>query len=367
MRRMISYRIKPNNATCNTVVRKSHIKPFFWGLLCLGCFFISPLKVRAITPVKVPGNSDKVIKDLAFLPKQALRDPLVSTNDFVLDKTALSNNFNKELSDLEEDLVIPRSFFYSLSQVEFYLAGGVNLTQGTVADFKGKGGMNFTFGANYKYEIDQRWSVLSGLEFSLAHSKVKGSNIKGNKDYIDIESEEFNFRFLASSFQETWKTTHLSIPLLVGYQFLDNNTLYVRTGVKFGIGLSNKVDLQAKQVKTSGYFPEYNVEFFEPEYLGFGNFQNLSQTKKGDANFRFSYVLEVGTELDLFYDNSLKASLFMDLGLTNQGFKHKDDSQVIGYKGIVNEALDLNSSYQSSSKKLKTTSLGIKLIYSFNL
>lgn len=108
-------------------------------------------------------------------------------------------------------------------------------------------------------------------------------------------------------------------------------------------------------------------EFYEPRYLGFGIFNRLSQSKTIDTNFRFSYILEVGSELDLFYENSLKASLFMDLGLTNQGFKNSDDSQIIGYRPLINDALDLNSSYQGSSKKLKTTSLGIKLIYSFNL
>ncbi|MHC5202777.1 outer membrane beta-barrel protein [Myroides sp. LJL119] len=276
-------------------------------------------------------------------------------------------NSKPSLENFERDFRSISGFSnYYKSNLEVYFLWGPNLTSGLSHGFKNKAGSSFGIGANYSWEIDYDWKIISGLEFGLSHSKLQSKNYVGQNDYQDIEQEEFVFNYSSDLVKEKWTSSYLAIPILVEYQVFEPGVLFIRTGFKLGYNLSNKVKVTASNLNTSGYFPQYDTTFTEPLFAGFGDFGTISQTKHADKDFRFSYVLEVGSTLVIGNYTDLGIMLFWDLGLTNQGFSKADKKDVVSYQAQVNNAIELNSIYQVTNKKFKNSTIGIKIAYSFD-
>ncbi|MHC5353713.1 outer membrane beta-barrel protein [Myroides sp. LJL115] len=258
------------------------------------------------------------------------------------------------------------SSFFSDGKVELYLLAGINFAGAKAEGFSTKAGSNFGLGASYNLPLNYKWSLIAGLEISMSQNTFKNEGLTGQGNYVDPEGEFFIFKYRTSSFEETFKTTRLSIPILVEYELLDQRKLYARTGFKFGINLNSKIDLQANNLQTSGYFPEYDVEFKEPSFAGFGDFGDFKHSVNTDVKARVSYLLEVGTSFELPSYDLIQVSVFYDLGITNEGFSRSNESDLVEYRPVFNDAITLNSGYQVSGKKLKTSSVGIKVSYSFD-
>ncbi|MHC5310515.1 porin family protein [Myroides sp. LJL116] len=278
----------------------------------------------------------------------------------------------KEVKDSDELPFLKNSPFANnplfpldYKNLEFY--AGVNFTSLTKvpSGYSGKVEGGFNLGVNYKYALDYHWAIVVGLEYSQLNSKVTAKDSRGEYETFDIEEEAFIFKYSSQKVTQKWNMAYLSIPVLVHYDILDQGKVYARTGFKFGMPLKNKVNLKVEDLQTRAYFPQYDVEFDQPLYLGFGDLGDWSQSSKQKRDFRFSYLLEVGTKIEIGNFDFIHVSLFMDVALSSQTTGKTNNVHLVEYQGIVENPIVLNSIYQANAKKFKAHNFGVKLSYSF--
>ncbi|MBZ9629514.1 hypothetical protein LB465_01885 [Salegentibacter sp. LM13S] len=142
--------------------------------------------------------------------------------------------------------------------------------------------------------------------------------IQGSYMTQDAEADEFEFRYSADNFSENQEVYFLNIPLQIQYESSGMTRFYAAAGVKAGLVLTSEYQSSIASLETSGYYPQYGVELTDSEFAGFGEFDQVSNSKS-DLDLRTNFVayLESGVKLMLENRQSLYMGLFLDYGLND--------------------------------------------------
>ena len=260
----------------------------------------------------------------------------------------------------------------SKHEVSAWGAGGLSALSYSPEIGDGQKGGGGLFGVGYSYYISNQWSIGSGVELSFYNAKTKINNL--SDAYATNDGEyDFEFRTAVSGYKEKQKATFLNIPLTVKYQTLGRYKFYVSGGIKLGIPLSGKYEVEKANLTSSGYYPQWNVELTNQEFMGFGTFTR--EDIKNDLDFRFSCMLtlEAGVRWSLPHSLSLYSGIFFDYGLND--ISKSDSDHLIGYNTSNPEQFKINGAISSSITsngipvklvdKVVPMALGLKLQLSF--
>ncbi len=240
-------------------------------------------------------------------------------------------------------------------------------------------GYGVDFGVQYALYLNSNWSVSAGLEYQQYRSEAILSGFNDSYSTTDAEGTDFDFRSSADTYKEQQWADMINIPLTLRFETptsLSNSSIYSAVGFQFGIPVSAKYMATAENLKTSGYFEQWDATLNGPAFMGFGSW-GTKQGNKQELDIRNSYFLlmEVGLKQQLNKKQSLYVGFYADLGL-NQITKGSASSSALIEFDVDNPTeFKFNPLFYSATHaqgeayatKPKIQGFGIKIQYAIKL
>lgn len=229
----------------------------------------------------------------------------------------------------------------------------------------GNGGLS----VDYLLRLDENWGVQVGVNWGYYQIKIDKNNFKGSYLTRDNEAENFEFRYNINRFTETLKGSNFAIPLSLRYEtsFRSKTNYYLQGGFKYSFYSKVSSDITANQLRTSGYFAYSDAELFTPNFMGFGEFDQLKEDKKLKLKQGVSMLGEFGIIQTLANDQALYFGIYIDYDLANP---QKNPSRIVNYNAEGLQRLNLQSiieQEQQEKHRLRMFAVGLKLRYAFGL
>jgi OmpA-OmpF porin, OOP family len=206
------------------------------------------------------------------------------------------------------------------------LNGGLQGTQYTLQNGKTMLLPGGSLGLSYSFRLGRRWNLLTGVTGGIYRTQATLKDGEGfTYNQVDDEGSAFEYNVKTTGYKETQQFIAASIPLLLQYHTAGARTQwYFSAGGRALFPLNASIQLSAKQLSLSGYYPDYNLEVSNLPQHGFGTINNwtasqtvaLTPTAALSAATGFSFRLSRGTRL--------YAGLYLDYGLSD--LKGKGDS-----------------------------------------
>lgn len=250
------------------------------------------------------------------------------------------------------------------------VGGGLSTLNYNVLYGNQKDGWAGEFGTAYSYFFSPKFNLRSGANLSFYQAKATLSNLADSYDAYDGE-EYFDFRYKVNSYEENQHALYLNIPIMAEFRFGKNEKFYAGAGGKFGLPLLGKYKTSKNSFKTSGYFPSTNVELEEPEFMGFGSFNNMYTKDDIDLHVTVMLSLEAGAKWQLSEKFRLYTGVYFDYGLNNI-IRNNSHQPLIRYtkvnsRGFILNGIptsnytDDNNNIHSLTEKIRPMAIGIKV------
>lgn len=260
--------------------------------------------------------------------------------------------------------------FAQSTQHEFtpYVSGVFSKLNYGQATWDTKNHPKANFGIDYRYYLSPKWSIGTGVGLQFYSADLKLSSLESSQKATDMEGDDFEFRYQGTDYREKHRFRYLEIPLNLQYETSGfQTTWFVNMGGKAAFNLSSFYTVDIASLKTTGYYQQWNVELSQPAFAGFGEWSNVSQSKKElDRKTAFFLSAETGLKGRLL-GLPLRISVFVDCGLNNIMGKMEEGNPVgyqtadpanFSYTGITREAGKQMGKFDGT---LKPFNVGIKL------
>lgn len=251
-------------------------------------------------------------------------------------------------------------------ELGFSLFGGVAGVKYEDSDLFG--GNQFGFSVDYALKLDDNWSVVIGAIGGTYNTKIVKENFNASYQSIDMEGESFEFRYKADRFEESLKGNYVAVPVSFRFETVGtrNTQFYAQAGVKYSLNSKVTSKLQWDNLMTSGYFSKWDVELFEPEFLGFGTFPSVQKEQKFSLKDSFSVLGEIGAKLTMGRTNALYVGFFADYDLASGSNESK---RLLEYHSTGETPVEFNSVIGGDEEKQRLNAfyLGLKVRYAFGM
>ncbi|MDR2466895.1 MAG: outer membrane beta-barrel protein [Prevotellaceae bacterium] len=220
-------------------------------------------------------------------------------------------------------------------------------------------------GGTYVYNFDDRWAVMTGLEFANYSGRITYKKLTDSYSTTDdrvTPSNAVTYSYSISNYRETQTLSLLSLPLMLRMKTdLDTRTsLYFAAGGKVALPMLAQAKMSGK-LTSSANFDHENVvysnlpghDFFDGETFG-------AQGKKIETKTAVILSLESGLRFAIGRI-MLYAALNFDCSLNN--IKGASEKHPLNFAetGLYCESL-LNTTF---TERLKINSFGLKLGFGF--
>jgi hypothetical protein len=229
-------------------------------------------------------------------------------------------------------------------------------------------------GANYAYNFNTSFAIVSGMGFISYYSGMK-MNAGYSETYAakDDSNEEFIMKYtLTEEYREKQNIVLFYIPVMARYTtvlpFIGNGTIkyFATGGLKLGIPFVASASISPVSATTAGYYgyedrwyggedlpdlPEYG---FTAKYLGD---KSRSRIKLGVAPL---LSLETGVRIPVSYKNDLFAGFYVDYCFANVDKSNKQ--HLIEYQSLAPMYFNYNSIMNTGAiKRITLFNTGIKV------
>lgn len=253
-------------------------------------------------------------------------------------------------------------------ELEIGLLGGVTgLKQG---ETKISDGSNLGLSLMYMQLLNENWKIGVGGEFGAYSISKEQLGYKDAYRSLDSEGDEFEFRYNIGKTSEEIKGNYIAIPVKVQYESesIRNSrfSIYASGGVKYQMYTNSKSKLELEDLKTSGYYQEWDAELHAPKSEGFGVFGNSSVERDYKLKDGFLVLGEVGVRYSLSKGQSLYLGIYGDYDLSASGEKEKS---LISYRTNDDNRFRMNSMLKNEDGKyaMRLFTVGLKLKYSIGI
>ena len=271
--------------------------------------------------------------------------------------------------------IINPSFGQSKHEVSVYLSGLFSKLDYAVGDEESDMNTGVTSGVGYLYNFKKKWGISSGVALQYLEGGLSGITLNDNYNAIDSEGEEFEFRYTITNYSEMQKLYFINVPIKLQFETEGITRFYASGGVKIGFLIDSKYELSGRNLSTSGYYSQYDVELKKPEFAGFGDFGVINKSGS-DLDLKTNIVLsfESGAKFMLEYNKAFYIGAFIDYGLTNIK-ADKSDKNLLAYNSknptdFKNNSLLVSRNSQNAInyvEEIKTLAFGFKMRYAFQL
>lgn len=233
------------------------------------------------------------------------------------------------------------------------------------------GGSDIGMSGMYYYGIDSHWSLGVGVEFSTYRIESMREGLKGSYMTVDTEGDEFEFRYGMDGYSERLKGHYVGIPFKLQYVSFEINRhemrLYAAVGVQYNLYSRVESNLSIAELRTSGYYPQWDAELHSPSHLGFGAMGSYSSSTRRELKNGLLLLGELGVKKSTGNGNGIYLGLY---GSYSPTFSGGERPPVVGYNAEGRgEPLEMHSVLERSGKALRLDffSMGIKLRYAFGI
>jgi len=225
------------------------------------------------------------------------------------------------------------------------------------------GSLNLT----YSFRLGNSWDLLSGITGGVYRTQA---TLQDGVVFTSVQVDDIGSAFLYSvktaGYQETQRFFAAGIPLLLQYHTTGAGVQwYFDGGGKVFAPFNSSIQVSAKQLTLSGYYPDYNIEVTNLPQHGFGTINGWKTTATGKLRPTVALSAATGVSFGLSPGTRLYAGLYVDYGLTN--IKEKTDSMPLvtysptGITGVQAGSV-LN---RPNGGQVSLLSLGLQLRLSF--
>lgn len=232
----------------------------------------------------------------------------------------------------------------------------------------------FQAGISYRYYLNENWSFGTGVEYQYFDSHIFTKNFSDKYNVKDIEGANFEFRYNAEDYKESHNAQYLSVPVNVQFETSGETAWYANLGGKVGFNLSAEYETNIKELSTSGYYPQWNVELFDPRFMGFGQWNEVSSGKKDlELKTLFMLTAETGVKQKLSEKSSVYIGLYLNYGLNDLKPEMTTQNPVTYNRNnptdfIFNSLVTTSDSNGNAySEKLNLMSFGVKFGWSWGI
>ncbi len=220
-----------------------------------------------------------------------------------------------------------------------------------------------SFGLGYSFYFNRQWAINIGAEYESFKTNLIYSALQLSNNAVDIEGETFEYRYTAEGYDEEQKLNVINIPLTLQFQTDGDETkFYARVGGQISLINDAEYSTSIRNLTTSGYYPKYDAELFDPQFMGFGRYNNVSQESQ-DLEFdtSFAAVVEAGVKREIYNLGSLYLGLFCNYGLTTLS-TDTEAANLVEYNTENPTDFTANSVLQTDrAEDIRLVSYGIKL------
>ena len=225
-----------------------------------------------------------------------------------------------------------------------------------------KGGFGFNFELGYYAKFNK----LVGYGVGLGYSSFK-SELTLNSEYAeivaeDIDNDEYIRKISTGSVIEKLNVSYLDIPIFIeiGNPNIDKIGLYGRVGVKVSIPLSANFS-PSGVASYRGYYPDYHVELYGIDELGFYTDSEIYQDVESKLNsVNVSAIVSAGATFPLSNYFILRVGANGNFGLLEISSEKRDDYEMTKYDGNYSKVLE-------NPEKTTTQSFGLEIGLIYNL
>lgn len=271
----------------------------------------------------------------------------------------------KHITSLAVIIAVLSSCFNSYSQnkkQEFSVSvgGPFSSIQSVGSQYTPGNGVNA--GLRYSYYLNEGLSLGIGVEYQTYSSDSKFSSISGAYNATDSENESFQFRYRSTDLRETQKLAYINIPIGIQFETPGTTKLYIGAGAKIGFASTASFETTMGNLTTSGYYPQYNVELFNPAFAGYSSTDNLRTSKTDlDTDISYSATIETGIKQLIGKRNSIYVGVYFDHGI-NSIYDKGTSKNLVEYNAELPVRLKYNSVFDSGlAKDMKLVSYGLKV------
>lgn len=233
-------------------------------------------------------------------------------------------------------------------------------------------GNDLAFSFSYAYYLDSNWSLEIGGEVGMYNLTVKNKELSNSFAAIDIDGQPFEFRYNVADHNEKFKGNYYSIPFRVQFESEEinnrNTRIYASAGIRYTVHSKVESSLDMKDLKTSGYYKEWDAELHAPTFVGFGSIGDVNEQKKLKLKDSFSVLGELGAKQYLANGNAVYLGLYATYDLDGADSKKPEliAYDVTGKDGPLKINSALGSGNDGDAFKLRMFSIGLRLKYAFN-
>ncbi|HXD76375.1 MAG TPA: OmpA family protein, partial [Puia sp.] len=171
----------------------------------------------------------------------------------------------------------------------------------------------------YSFPLKGSLTLLSGISGGVYGSQAMLPDRAAFTDYqVDEAGSAFQYKVETSGYQETQRFFAASIPLLLQYEATRRGIgWYVNGGARAILPLMLNVRQSARQLRLSGYYPDYNLTVADLPQHGFGTVGNWKSSSTVKLKPGAALSAAVGLSFPLPGGTRLYAGLFADYGITS--------------------------------------------------
>ncbi|WP_170154510.1 outer membrane beta-barrel protein [Mangrovibacterium diazotrophicum] len=264
------------------------------------------------------------------------------------------------------------------SEISVYLKAPISHMSFDVGNYgEQNNGFGAGIGAQYAHYFNFNWSVSAGLEFQTYRSEAMFNAFSDSYSTTDMEGDNFEYRYSVDSYHEREYLSLLNIPIKVQYERGINETLtfFGSGGFAIGFPVSAKYKSQVYNLKTAGYYPQWDALLTSPKFMGFGSWGNRNTGKIDmDTKTSFTFLLEAGLKYKLTAGTNFYMGLFADIPLNKLNKTDGGPDPLVEYNTSQPTTLIFNPAINSApgaegtpfADKLKVVAWGVKLRYAFD-
>jgi outer membrane protein OmpA-like peptidoglycan-associated protein len=183
-----------------------------------------------------------------------------------------------------------------------------------------------SLGLTYSFRLGDNWDLLSGVTGGVYRTKASlRDGVVFTTYEVDDLGSAFQYTMKTVGYKETQQFFAAAIPLLLQYHTTGTGVQwYFDAGGKVSAPFNSSINVSAKQLTLSGYYPDFNIDVSNLPEHGFGtvNGWKTSATTKLSPSAALSAA--TGVSFSLSSGSRLYAGLYVDYGLTT--LKEKTDS-----------------------------------------
>lgn len=217
---------------------------------------------------------------------------------------------------------------------------------------KSKPKLGFSAKVSYSYFFSPSWGVGTGVEISRysTNGYLDGAKVSFDNridDQGDLYRKDVYFR----DWSEIQTAIYFEVPIMMYYQYnfglRKRMMMLIRFGAKVGFPLMGNYNVTRGNLEVQGYYPRWNITFFNMPNHGFGTTGSSKTSGKLDLPFNvaatvgFDFSFEITKKIDIFAGVSFDYG-FSNTKLINDGdLLYENQYYDLYYRGImISSAID---------------------------